>query len=184
MINYYELLEINKNASNEVVSKIFKHHIKKNHPDLFSGKEKQDAELKVKKLNEAYEVLSNPEKRKIYDEELEIYENQKFNDKDIIIENLQTENKNLKHSISNYNRFIYEYFYEKADDVIDVINSYNYENIDDNTLQNVNSSFKSTIKKYLYTVLVYLVGLIIFFIIISIMFRINLFSIFFNTFFN
>ena len=95
MKNYYETLQVDKNASKEVISKIFKYLIKKNHPDLFQGKEKQIAENTVKALNEAYEVLSDEKKRKDYDEKLEKYL------KDLQFENsefasLYVENQNLK----------------------------------------------------------------------------------------
>ena len=88
MENYYELLEVSKNASDEVISKVFKYHIKKNHPDLFSEKEKIQAEIKVKKLNEAYEVLSNSEKRKEYDKMLLEQENSRNTTTEDIINNL------------------------------------------------------------------------------------------------
>ena len=47
MENYYEILEVNEKASIEIIKKVFKIHIKKNHPDLFTGKEKLEAEEKV-----------------------------------------------------------------------------------------------------------------------------------------
>lgn len=72
MKNYYEILEVDKNASLETIKKVFKYLIKKNHPDLFTGSEKDEAEKKTIMLNEAYEVLSKPDKRKAYDEGLEI----------------------------------------------------------------------------------------------------------------
>ena len=180
MENYYELLEVSKNASDEVISKVFKHHIKKNHPDLFTGKAKVEAELKVKKLNEAYDILSNPEKRKEYDEillEEEYKENNNINDE---IEQLVNENKGLKHNIDNYNRFIYEYFYEKANEVFDIIKSYDLEegyNI--NTL-----GVKGKAKKFLIKIAVYLIAICILFLIISILFNVNVFSILFDVLFN
>ena len=108
MENYYELLEISQNASDEVISKVFKHHIKKNHPDLYRGQEKKEAEIRVKKLNEAYEILSNPDKRKEYDNELKNYENEKNNIKELEIDQLKNRNEKLNQTIQNYNRFIYE----------------------------------------------------------------------------
>ena len=41
----------------EIINKIFKIHIKKNHPDLFDGEEKILMEEKVKEINEAYEII-------------------------------------------------------------------------------------------------------------------------------
>ena len=70
MKNYYEILEVNEKACKETISKVFKMKIKKNHPDLFQGKEKEEAEKKTMLLNEAYEVLSDENKRKEYDKTL------------------------------------------------------------------------------------------------------------------
>lgn len=178
MENYYELLEVSKNASDEVISKVFKHHIKKNHPDLFNGKEKKEAELKVKKLNEAYEILSNPEKRGEYDQKLAEEESIKNNIKDEEINKLNIEKNKLLHSIDNYNRFINEYFYEKAEDVLDIIKSYDAEK--NSNLKYNEISIKETIKKYSIKALVYVFAIIVFFTLISILFKVNVFSILFN----
>lgn len=68
--NYYEILEINEKASPEIVEKAYKTLAKKYHPDLQENDFKKEAEEKLKLINEAYEVLSNPEKRKQYDVQL------------------------------------------------------------------------------------------------------------------
>ena len=65
-MNYYEVLQINKDASEEVIKAAYKALIKKYHPDNASG---ADVE-KVKLLNEAYDVLSDEKSRKEYDESL------------------------------------------------------------------------------------------------------------------
>lgn len=65
--NYYEILEINRNASQEIVEKAYKTLAKKYHPDLQEGDKKSKYEEKLKIINEAYEVLCDPEKRKAYD---------------------------------------------------------------------------------------------------------------------
>lgn len=71
MKNYYEILEINKNASQDVIEKVYKVLVKKYHPDLQSSPEgKAKCEAKIKEINEAYDVLSNDAKRKEYDDEL------------------------------------------------------------------------------------------------------------------
>ena len=69
--NYYDILEINKNASPEIVEKAYKTLVKKYHPDLQDDISKKTAEAKMKELNEAYDVLSSPEKRELYNKELE-----------------------------------------------------------------------------------------------------------------
>lgn len=80
--NYYDILQVNKNASPEIIEKAYKVLAKKYHPDLQEEKNKKQAEEILKEINEAYEILSNPEKKKNYDnllQEKEYLENeQKF----------------------------------------------------------------------------------------------------------
>lgn len=73
--NFYEILEISEKASPEVIKKVYNVFVKKYHPDLWSEDKKAWAEEKMKKINQAYETLSNEEKRKEYDEELEASRN-------------------------------------------------------------------------------------------------------------
>ncbi|NLV97963.1 MAG: J domain-containing protein [Desulfovibrionales bacterium] len=63
--DYYKLLNVEKTASQEEVSKAFKKLARKYHPDL--NPDNPEAEAKFKEINEAYEVLKDPEKRKLYD---------------------------------------------------------------------------------------------------------------------
>lgn len=64
--NYYDLLEISKHASPEVIEKAYKALVKKYHPDLYEG-DKLQAEEILKQINEAYDVLSDSIKRAEYD---------------------------------------------------------------------------------------------------------------------
>ncbi len=64
--DYYKLLEVERSASAEEISKAFKKLARKHHPDLNPGD--TAAEEKFKELNEAYEVLKDPEKRRMYDQ--------------------------------------------------------------------------------------------------------------------
>lgn len=66
MANYYEILEVNENASIEVIDKAYRVLAKKYHPDVYQG-DKKEAEAKMKQLNEAYDVLSDENKRSNYD---------------------------------------------------------------------------------------------------------------------
>ena len=66
--NYYDWLEISKNASPEVIDKAYKALVKKYHPDLQEGENKLKAEEIIKHINEAYAILSDEVKRKQYDE--------------------------------------------------------------------------------------------------------------------
>lgn len=63
-LNYYEILGVSKTASNEEIRKAYKAQMKIWHPDLNKSK---DASEMSKKINEAKEVLLDPEKRKEYD---------------------------------------------------------------------------------------------------------------------
>lgn len=69
MKDYYKILEVNASASPEVIAKVYKVLAKKWHPDA-NPDNKQEAEEKFKEISEAYEVLSNEDKRLHYDEEL------------------------------------------------------------------------------------------------------------------
>ena len=64
--DYYKLLGVNRQASQEDISKAFKKLARQCHPDLNPNDCK--AEGKFKDINEAYEVLRDPEKRKLYDQ--------------------------------------------------------------------------------------------------------------------
>ena len=65
--NYYDILQVNKNASPEIIEKAHKTLAKKYHPDLQTEENKKQAEEILKEINEAYEVLSNLEKKQNYD---------------------------------------------------------------------------------------------------------------------
>lgn len=64
--DYYETLGVARNASEADIKKSFRKLARQYHPDV--AKDKKRAEEKFKEINEAYEVLSDPEKRKRYDE--------------------------------------------------------------------------------------------------------------------
>jgi curved DNA-binding protein len=63
--DYYKLLDVAKTATQEEISKAFKKLARKHHPDL--NPNDPGAEKRFKDCNEAYEVLKDPEKRKLYD---------------------------------------------------------------------------------------------------------------------
>lgn len=65
-MNYYEILEISENASQEVIRMAYKALCKKYHPDVYQG-DKSFAEEKMKKINEAYTILSDENKKRQYD---------------------------------------------------------------------------------------------------------------------
>jgi curved DNA-binding protein len=63
--DYYNILGVKRDASQDDIKKAFRQQAKKYHPDANPGN--PDAEKRFKDLNEAYEVLSDPEKRSQYD---------------------------------------------------------------------------------------------------------------------
>ncbi|WP_447980726.1 molecular chaperone DnaJ [Candidatus Nitrospira bockiana] len=66
--DYYETLGVDRNASDDDIKKAFRKLARQYHPDLQSGDhQKKAAEEKFKEINEAYEVLSDQDKRRRYD---------------------------------------------------------------------------------------------------------------------
>lgn len=65
-IDYYKLLELDKSASQADIKKAYRKLARKYHPDL--NPNNKEAQLRFQQINEANEVLSDPEKRKKYDQ--------------------------------------------------------------------------------------------------------------------
>ena len=143
MINLYEILEVNEKASKEVIDKAYHVLAKKYHPDLQQTQEKKkQAEAKMKRINEAYNILGNEQKRKIYDlklknemeeqdrknkqkqlEELNKYKIMKQNSTENIYGNYQKYNSNreqkeyngtnLPNTLLNSYKKLYNSYFEK-----------------------------------------------------------------------
>ena len=94
--NYYDILQINQNASPEIIEKAYKTLAKKYHPDLQEESNKKQAEEILKEINEAYEILSNPDKKALYDQNLK---NEAISQEDY--NEIYEENQNLKNAINH-----------------------------------------------------------------------------------
>ena len=107
-MNYYKILEVDKNASPEVIEKAYKALVKKYHPDLQESNMRQKAEEKIKLINEAYEVLSNPISKAKYDETLSKTEHSEedFNrlseENKIEVQETSTDNSNSFNNFINF----------------------------------------------------------------------------------
>ena len=126
MITYYEILEVSRMASKEVITKAYKVLVRKYHPDLEQDEgKKEEAKEKMVRINEAYETLSDDEKRKKYDDTIAILEEKERIAKEKERQQSKTQNVNNNRNI-NVNRNI------------DNVNSNNnINNIDnDNNLNN------------------------------------------------
>lgn len=66
--DYYEILGVSKSASADDVKKAYRKLAREHHPDMVKDGDKKQAEERFKEINEAYQVLGDAEKRKMYDQ--------------------------------------------------------------------------------------------------------------------
>lgn len=64
--DYYEILEVSRNSSDEIIKAAYRTMCKKYHPDTFTGP-RAVAEERIRKINEAYRVLGHPADKRRYD---------------------------------------------------------------------------------------------------------------------
>lgn len=69
-VNYYEILGLDRSASEQEIRDRFRRLARENHPDRYRGPDKADAERKFQTLTEAVNVLTNSVKRRQHDSEL------------------------------------------------------------------------------------------------------------------
>lgn len=123
MKNYYEILEVDRNASPEVIEKAYKALVKKYHPDLQQGVKQQEYAEKMKVINDAYDVLSNDFKREQYNQTLQNDQAQNQGISSEEKERIMRENYALKQQL---NRMAYQKQQEAK-----------RQEVDDNTILNI-----------------------------------------------
>jgi len=66
--DYYKILEVERSATQDEIKRAYRKLVRKYHPDVNTGADAAEAEARFKEVGEAYEVLSDPEKRAAYDQ--------------------------------------------------------------------------------------------------------------------
>ncbi|MFC1700030.1 DnaJ C-terminal domain-containing protein [Patescibacteria group bacterium] len=66
--DYYQILGVKKDSTLDQIKRAYKKLAKEHHPDMVKESDKEAAEKRFKEINEAYQVLSDPQKRKMYDQ--------------------------------------------------------------------------------------------------------------------
>lgn len=69
-VNYYEILGVDRSATEQVIREKFRQLVREHHPDRYKGPNKAEAERKFQTLTEAVNVLTNPVRRKQHDSEV------------------------------------------------------------------------------------------------------------------
>ena len=132
MKNYYEILEVDKNASKEIIEKAYKTLAKKYHPDVQEASKKTVAEEKMKLINEAYSTLSDEYKKEEYDKQLEDDTISKEEYQEIVQENIELKRK-IQSNLNNNNTKINQQYTN--------YNQYQNNRVVDNKTQNNNSAY-------------------------------------------
>lgn len=160
--NYYEILEVDKHASSDIIKKAYTTLAKKYHPDLQPDDQKEDAKKKLQKINEAYETLSNEELRKEYDTSLSntIIPIEQYNA-------IFLENQKLKNIINEFHKQYLRNNYEIIDRDNNSTSKDNYINEKDSNNEynkysdkdnfSINNSLERNIKNIIAIILTFLI---------------------------
>lgn len=137
MKNYYKILQVDKDASPEVIKVAYKLLVKKYHPDLKEGEEKKQAEEKIKAINDAYDILSDSTKRAEFDKTLinDTITPEQYN---LII----NENINLKKELTYFRNLYNKDIYSQPQHT-NMYSNYNM-NTNDSSNNNVNKTIFNT----------------------------------------
>lgn len=66
--DYYDILGVSRSASDAEIKSAYRKLAREHHPDMVADSDKAQAEAKFKEINEAYQILSDPEKKRMYDQ--------------------------------------------------------------------------------------------------------------------
>ena len=154
--NYYEILEVDKNASKEIIDKTYKILVKRYHPDLQDAETKKQYEEKIKKVNEAYSVISNEYQRSEYDKQLEEREVSKEEYEKILKENILLKEQisklvNDRQNIEKINREKQEQAYKDYNEKVNqaVNQAYQDAYVQDLKDRGYKIKFKRSFKEYI-----------------------------------
>ena len=178
--NYYDILQVNKNASPEIIEKAYKTLAKKYHRDLQDKENKETSEKTLKEINEAYEILSDPIKRDDYDKS--IIEDFVLRESYLKVckENklLKTEINNIKKSLNNQN---YNYSAPDNNNYYEEIENAKQQAYRDAYIQDLKNrgykiKYKKTFQDYLFILFAIIIIVIIMFLLYQIPFIKNFFK--------
>lgn len=100
-MDYYQILGVNEQASDEQIKQAYRKLAKQYHPDLHPGDAK--AEARFKDIVEAYGILGNREKRKTYDEK-------RKKDSEVRVKKTRTQATTPEMDIQNFTKHMESYF--------------------------------------------------------------------------
>lgn len=136
MVTYYEILEVSRTASKEVITKAYKVLVRKYHPDLEQDEtKKEEAKEKMVKINEAYETLSDDIKREKYDNNIALLEEKERREKEI--QNRKKETNTNTNSFNQKTSYSVDRNYGR-NNVNNKVN--NNSRVNDENFQNVHGS--------------------------------------------
>ena len=118
--DYYEILGVTKDSSNEEIKKVYRRLARQYHPDLNPGN--KEAEEKFKMIGEAYEILSDSARRSQYDQFSRYWQQRGFTGAKTAAKskswgtNRPSESSNLQDALYELNREVREYYAEDEDE--------------------------------------------------------------------